>query len=660
MSDGGSCLNAFLSLVVLSLLAFGPVSVQSTGAVLAGVPSGQPAPAPVSLDVNTTQDIPAGYFYYYSFYVPNLYPNVTYGFYGTAGNATVSTALMTVAQFSSFNSTGSLSGGYTADQNGTLNFDGMLFTQGTYYFVVYAYTVPVRVHIILEIASDLEAQNASTYVGMFETIQGGQSLYIPLHYETLGSAFNLTLLGFSNETVSYSVVDQSTGATLFQSPPETVTNLSVNPFTYNYTLVNLPQGLYQLAVVNSHSSSAYVYVEYHVYPKYVNPYLWRTILAERGAPTGIATYGVTNESGAPVPYFVASSSVMGFANISSIKAYNATAAQEAGLNDPYMASLQLNLILVVQNSDGSLYVYWPQNVPTFYTDKEEVQLSDNVLNLTGDGAWLSNSTITSPQGIVTEYRNGGSVQYYYGNYVATPVFSYALPSVFVLLMNESIIPGQGVLLSMGFQARANGTVTRASPVYWFDNITIHDPAASQASFVVSGYRYTPVGASSLLGSYYDAELVFGGGGNGEVVQFTSLSCALGLFYYSETLQEYTPFPSYYSFGSDTAEATTNVHVDYAGGGSVMLDTGVPDYTYLGESTPAQGGSTSASTPPTQGGTLTTPTTISSSSSTQPTGAASANSAALALVGAVIVLVVIVSVFLARRKKPLPPPPPPPA
>jgi thermopsin len=648
-----------LSILFVSIPAIGLASAQSALGVSTGVVRKQTFSSSVSYSVNTTQNIPNGYFYYYTFYVPNLYPNVSYGFYGTAGNATVSTALMTASQFSSFNSTGSFAGGYIADQNGTLNFDGMLFTEGSYYLVVYSYSALAHVHIILDVASDLEAQNASTYAGLFETVKGGMAISIPLHYETLGSVFNLTVIGFSNETVSYSLFSQSTGSTIFSSPPETVTNLSLNPFTYNYTFVNLPKSVYQLEVSNSHAGAAYVYVEYHIYPKYVNPYLWRFLFGAKGAPTGIAAYGVTNESGVPLPYFVASSSVMGLANITTIQAYNATAAKAAGLNDPYMASLQLNLILAVRNSDGSLYVYWPQNVPTFYTDKHMVQLSNNVLNMTGDGAWLSNSTITSPDGLVTEYNNSGSVQYYYGDYLKSPVFSYALPFEFALLMNESVVPGQGVLLSMGFQVMANGTAVQGEPIYWFDNITIHDPSVSQASFVVSGYRYTPVGASSFLGSYYDAELVFGGGGNGEVVQFTELSCALGLFYYSDTQHGYTAFPSYYSFGSDTAEATTNVHVDYAGGGYAALSTGVPDYTYLGlgSSMPAGAPTSTVTTPTTQASTL-TQSTATFSPTTQVPAPAPAYTGDAVLAGVIITVVVLVSVFLIVRRRPLPPPPPP--
>jgi thermopsin len=115
---------------------------------------------------------------------------------------------------------------------------------------------------------------------------------------------------------------------------------------------------------------------------------------------GLAAYGVLNQSGTLAPYVINTSSVFGYANVSSMLAYNQTAAQQANLSDPYAASLQLNLILAVRNSDGSYYVYWPQNVPTFYADKQQVQLGSNVLNVSRDGAYLTNSSITSPNGYV--------------------------------------------------------------------------------------------------------------------------------------------------------------------------------------------------------------------------------------------------------------------
>jgi len=641
-----------VALSVLSTLGVVDAVAQTTGF----------STAPVNLTLNTTEVLPANYYYYYIFSLPNTYPNATFGYYFSVSNTSVSTALMTSTQFKQFNTTGSFSGGYIADQNGTLNFDGLLFTQGVYYLVVYAYQAPAEVEIYLSVKSNIQAVNATQYVGEFETIPADEYMNIVLHYETLGSPFNLTVFGMSNQTVEYTVIDETTQTKVLSSPPVTVTNLSIQPFSYNYTLTGLKQGKYDLVIMNPHNSPAYIYFEYHIYPKYVNPYL-NFEFRRNGAPTGLAAYGVLNQSGTPTPYLINTSSVLGYANISSILAYNQTAAQQANLQDPYTASLQLNLILAVENSDGSYYVYWPQNVPTFYTDKQQVQLTNNVLNISGDGAYLTNSSITSPNGVVIETQNGGVTQYYYGNYLNQPTWSYRLPFAFMLLMNESVVQGQGVLISMGIVVVQNGTIVANPQPYWFDRIMIHDPAAAAAGFKVSGYRYTPVGAASPFGYYYDAELVFGGGGNGEVTQFEQLSATLGLLYYSPATDNYTAFPSYYSFGADTAEATTDAHVSYLGSGFASVSAGTPDYTYLAANNAKGTQTTTATTPPTTP-TSSAPSTTATSTTTPPnTQTATSSSASTppytqspitsstsqggsATAGAILLVIIIVSVAVA--------------
>ncbi|MEM0272941.1 MAG: thermopsin family protease, partial [Thermoprotei archaeon] len=615
----------------------------------------------VSYLLNVTETLPGGYYYYYPFNVPNTSPNATFGYYFVVSNATVTTAMMTAQQFNAFNTTGTFSGGYIADQNGTESFDGMLFSQGDYYLVVYAYQTSAQVQIYLDVKSNVEATNATTYFGEFMTLNPQSQLKITLHYSTLGSPFNLTLFGASNQSVQYTLTDNLTGKVVLTSPLETITNLNISPFTYNYTLTDLLGGVYQLTVGNPHNTSAYVYVEYRVNPQYVNPYL---TLSRNWAPMGIVSYGVLNNSGAPIPYEVDTSSVLGYANITSILAYNQTAAQQAHLPDPYMASLQLNLVLFVLNKDGSFDVYWPQNTPLFYTDKSFVLLHDSVLNITGDNAYLTNSTITSPNGYVVTTKNRNQTQYYYGNYINPPSINYMLPFAFELLMNSTVLPNRGVSVAMGIKVFQNGSVLSNPHVLWFDNITIDDPEVSQALFAISGYRYTPTGTASLNGIYYDAELVFGGGSNGEITLFQKLSAVLGLYYYNSTYNNYTSFPSYYSFGADTAEATSNVHVDYLGGGLAQLSVGTPDFTYLAPTststptTPTTTTTTSTSTtstrtstptptPTTTATTLvtTTSTTISTTTPTLTTAQSGSAAAGLAFLAVIIIVVVAVAYLL---------------
>jgi len=255
------------------------------------------------------------------------------------------------------------------------------------------------------------------------------------------------------------------------------------------------------------------------------------------------------------------------------------------------------------------------------------------------------------------------MQYYYGNYLNQTTWSYRLPFAFVLLMNESVVQGQGVLISMGIVVVQNGTIVANPQPYWFDRIMIHDPAAAAAGFIVSGYRYTPAGAASHLGNYYDAELVFGGGANGEVTQFEQLSATLGLLYYSPATDNYTAFPSYYSFGADTAEATTDAHVSYLGSGFASVSVGTPDYTYLAENNLKGTQTTTATTPPTTP-TSSAPSTTATSTTTPPnTQTATSSSASTppytqspitsstsqggsATAGAILLVIIIVSVAVA--------------
>ena len=59
---------------------------------------------------------------------------------------------------------------------------------------------------------------------------------------------------------------------------------------------------------------------------------------------------------------------------------------------------------------------------------------------------------------------------------------------------------------------------------------------------------------------YDAEFVFGGESYGETTAFTEMNASLSL-YYNTTEGTLATFPSVYSFGSDTVEATTDLQTN---------------------------------------------------------------------------------------------------
>ena len=118
-----------------------------------------------------------------------------------------------------------------------------------------------------------------------------------------------------------------------------------------------------------------------------------------------------------------------------------------------------------------------------------------------------------------------------------------------------------------------------------DDVLIKDPNASEAYFLISGKEYMPQTSSVFRdqpGLFYDAELVFAGGGNGEVTTFNSLEANLRLIFFNHTTQNFQLFPSYYGFGTNTLEATDNQRVTFDGQLATMV-TGTPDYAYLGSS-----------------------------------------------------------------------------
>ena len=392
-------------------------------------------------------------------------------------------------------------------------------------------------------------------------------------------------------------------------------------------------------LVYAYGRTANVTLTFTVFPN--NPFAFGSLYAPQ--PSGIASFGLTNNSGIDAPYEVKSSDVIGFARISTIEAYNSTAGSVGVYASG--ATLQMNSVLVVNEAGGRSQVYWCQNTPDFVTSADVVAMSDSILNFSSTG-FLSNSTVTSEGGLGTVYSPGptGSNEYYY-EYEGSNS-TYTLPVGIVLLINETAEPGEGVVVQYG--ARVLDGQAFAG---WFDNVTIHDPSVQSAYFLTSGNDTTPAG------TFYDTELVFAGEGNGESTNFTQMNSALGLYYANGTTSVLSPFSSYFSFGGDTSESADDLRVSYLGNGGATVAAGAPNYDYLGS---ASGGLTASSVesalgfPGAQGtssttsssGTTTNPTSASNTSAT-PTGGIPEFPPALVATGGFLGVVVI-SYALVRR------------
>lgn len=532
-----------------------------------------PAAAP---DDNTSSGVMTLSFQYYNYSEISVY-NRSLVIYLTESNVSVATYVMTGGELSNFSN--NLPELPIFKQNGTFNYDALLLTPGTYYLVLYAATAPAKINYFVDVGSNLDVRNSTTSVGEFVNISANSQLSFPVHLETLGSPSTFHLMTVSNQTLSYSIYDKSTNTTVFTSPDVTISNLSFSS-TGAYSLgynVSLAEGEYSLFITNGNSAPTFMYFEYEITPQFVDPYLVGLFHSSPARPTGIASYGVSNNSGSISTYVINSSAIAGFADVSSISTFNPNVP--AGVA-PDEVSLQLNAVLSVKDSDNSTKVYWPQNVVAFFTNSSQIELDNNVLNVTGDSATLTNSTITSPNGFVVSTPSGD----YYGNYVNHLSAGYALPLSFIAILEESVVSGRGVQIRMGMDGLENGTsLNLKSNVTWFDTILIVDPQVSSASFVVSGEAYTPAGAAQPLGTFYDAEFVLGGGGNGAGAHFGALSADLSLFYLNSATNLFRSFPSVYSFGGDTAETVDNVHATDVSDQYVSLSTGTPDYVLLSDS-----------------------------------------------------------------------------
>ncbi|MCH1770159.1 thermopsin [Metallosphaera sedula] len=398
----------------------------------------------------------------------------------------------------------------------------VLLTPGKYYFVLYAYLQQVTLQYSLKL---VPAQVSYTLpVGYQENYQ------LNLSYP-----FHLYLYLVSNN--SFSVKVSSGNVTYFSAGPSRDT-----PLTFVNRTLTLSPGNYSITVVNPGSSTIAVYSSVLYTPTYPDP----LSLNRTDYPMGVASYGLFNRSGVPVPYVIKASSIVGFANISSIFAYNQTAEK---LNvSPYSASLQLNAPLVVINGKQN-QTYWVQNVIVFMTNESTLCYESSVLNVTNANATLTNISIQGRGGVYPPFNNG--IYYTY----RTKGVQYKTPLSLLISINVSVIKKLGVRIGFDYKVLENGSVVNGS---WnqVDSPLILDSGVSQAYLYVDGYN-----SPSTL-NFYDAELVFGGGGNGEVAYFQNLSATLAIFYYNGSLH---PFPSVYSFGADTAEGTSDLHVSFMNG-----------------------------------------------------------------------------------------------
>jgi len=321
---------------------------------------------------------------------------------------------------------------------------------------------------------------------------------------------------------------------------------------------NLNAGNYAIEFNTTKNSTDFISI--NITPELVNPFYYVFQNKSSGAlPIGIASYGLYNNLNASVKtYQIKTDEVVGTANISAIKAYNATPPKNVS---KYGASLQLNVVMNGYNEQDKKLTYWLQDVVHFNTSDNNFYLADNIWNY------------SSPKANMTGVIGRGNLSTYNHTTYNQKVYVYAYPKYY---MNYSlplsvrlIIETKGNEISFGYQILKNDfcnfypnsftcldeylNATPQSTIF-YDNVTV--PNLNNYSILVTPYYYTP---STLTNSsnYYDAELIFGGESNGENTTFSSMNATLSLYYNKDGALE--EFPSYYSFGRDTAESAYNLN-----------------------------------------------------------------------------------------------------
>lgn len=252
------------------------------------------------------------------------------------------------------------------------------------------------------------------------------------------------------------------------------------------------------------------------------------------APMGIADYGITQSGSA---YKYNTTSFTGEVNLTDLSTYSSSSSIQCCRNT---MTFQLNLNMKFTDG-GNTYVYWAQDVMFYNTSSNKVVFLDNIWNLSNRCKTLQPNSVLG-NGTCSADNN---MSYYY---------DCSLPSLSNQLAEK--VPGK-------FFMRINVTTYNDQPhlvfMYMFDhpwvaydNVTfpfVHN-LSSKPVFCVDGYNYEPD-----TYSFYDAELIMGGPGNGSKTMNLGSSLSLSLDFWNG--HNYEAIPNAYNFGSDTAEGITN-------------------------------------------------------------------------------------------------------
>jgi hypothetical protein len=285
------------------------------------------------------------------------------------------------------------------------------------------------------------------------------------------------------------------------------------------------------------------------------------------APMGIADYGVTSAGAGAYSY--ATSAVRGTV---TLEGNPVVANASLGANSP-LFGIQLNVMMIFDDSGGNQYTYWVQDVAVYNTsDDQMLTFVDNIWNDSSSGSQMYSTSVTgngtiSSSGEGNFYNDEAS-----GSLPGAEDSPLSAPGSFTLEMDafetDTGVPGLAFLYSDGYGPIA------------YDVAEFPFAAGSEADygFVVDGEMTTPIGEP------YDLELTFGGPGGGSQTT-DELSDLLFELWYFNGYNFQTP-QNAFNFGSETAEGSGSV-ADYGvylirdGNMSALLVNGTVSNSVLG-------------------------------------------------------------------------------
>ncbi len=442
-------------------------------------------------------------------------------------------SILTVSQYNNF----TMNKPYSAVYSRNINSSSILLinnlTKGSYY-------------VLMQSNSSNYTYNTEIFTpNQFKILNGSGKLNFYLN--------NISMVNFTYASTSPSqiyLLNNNESISLINITKENLSNIWLQNIYYN-------RGDYTELVKSKNGTTL---VAINVTPELVNPFYYLYQNKSAGAlPVGIASYGLSNIlNSSPRAYQVNTQEIVGIANISALKAYNASPPANVSKSG---ASLQLNVVMNGYNDKGKELTYWLQDVVSFNTSNNNFYFADNIWNFSLPRA---NMTKVYGKGNLSKSNYTTYYEKFYGYNYPTYYINYSLPFSVKLIILTS-----GNKISFGYQILKNNycnlypntftcrdmylNATPQSEIF-YDNVTI--PNLSNYSILITPYYKTP-GTLTNGSNYYDAELIFGGESNGENTTFSSMNATLQLFYNnSATL---TAFPTYYTFGRDTGEGAYNLY-----------------------------------------------------------------------------------------------------